>query len=429
MREAQARDRLPSVAAALARDGEVVWAEAVGSADVERGRRATPDTRYRIGSITKTFTATAIMQLRDAGGLALDDRLGTHLPASPHGDLTLRRMLAHLSGIQREPPGEIWETLKPPDREEFLASLAEAEQVLEPGTAWHYSNLAFALLGEVVERVSGVPYRGYVEERLLGPVGLAGTGWEPGGDAAVGYLVAPYEDDVTVEPAIDMRGTSASGQLWSTVGDLCRWGSFLAAPDPAVLHPETAAAMRSLQAMAEPERWTLGWGLGLELYRRGERVWAGHGGAMPGHRAGFCFRAGEGVAAAVLTNSGASGSPEDLALDLGEAALELDPAAAPAWRPGEPTPEDVRPLLGRWWSEGEEFVFRWREGRLEARAADLAGWRPSAVFEREAPDRWRTVSGRERGESLRVVRDEDGSVKKLYWATYPLTRDQRAFGD
>ena len=427
VREAQARDRAPSVAAAVAREGKVVWADAVGLADVAAGREATHDIRYRVGSITKTFTAAAVMQLRDAGKLTLDDRLGRHLDDLPHGDLTLRRMLSHLSGIQREPPGQIWETLDPPDREQFLASLGEAEQVLDPGAAWHYSNLAFALLGEVVERVSGMPYRRYVEERLLRPVGLESTGFDAGADAAVGYVVAPYEDAVTVEPALHMRGTSASGQIWSTVGDLCRWGSFLAAPDAEVLRPATAEEMRSLQVMAEPERWSLGWGLGLELYRRGDRVWAGHGGAMPGHLAGFCFRATEWLAAAVLTNTGTTANPEDLALALGEATLELEPSAPEPWRPGEAPPEDVRSLLGRWWSEGDEFVFRWRDGRLEARLATLAAWRAPAVFAREGDDRWRTVSGRERGELLQVVRDEAGAVTKLYWATYPFTRDQRPF--
>jgi CubicO group peptidase (beta-lactamase class C family) len=426
--EAQARDRAPSVAAAVARRGELVWADAVGLADVDAGRTATPDTQYRVGSITKTFTATAVLQLRDEGRLALDDRLGDHLEDLPHGDLTVRRLLAHASGIQREPPGDIWETLDPPERDAFLASLGDAAQVLDPGLAWHYSNLAFALLGEVVERVSGKPYRTYVEERLLGPLGLSRTGWSPGDGAAVGYLVAPYEDTVTVEPAVDMRGTSASGQLWSTVGDLCRWGSFLAAPDSGVLSPESAEQMRSVQIMADPLRWSLGWGLGLGLYRRGDRIWGGHDGAMPGHLAAFCFRAEEGIAVSVLTNTGTTANAPDLALQLGEAALELDPNAVEPWRPAEAAPDDVQPLLGRWWSEGEEFVFTWRGGRLEARAERVPDWRPPAVFERQDDDVWLTVSGRERGELLRVVRGEQGRVEKLYWATYPFTRDQQAFG-
>src|SRR4051812_41818382 len=101
LQERQA-DRLPSVAAAVVRKGETVWSNAVGMADYDDEREATPGTQYRIGSITKTFTATAIMQLRDAGMLDLDDRLEQHLEGIENGSPTIRRMLAHLSGMQRE---------------------------------------------------------------------------------------------------------------------------------------------------------------------------------------------------------------------------------------------------------------------------------------------------------------------------------------
>jgi CubicO group peptidase (beta-lactamase class C family) len=142
---AQAEERMPSVSAVVFRDGEVLWERALGHADVGAKREATPQTQYRIGSITKTFTAVGILQLRDAGELSLDDPLTAHLPDSAHGP-TIGRMLAHSSGLQREPPGEIWETMKAPSRDELIAGTADAEQVLGPGTWWHYSNLAFALL-------------------------------------------------------------------------------------------------------------------------------------------------------------------------------------------------------------------------------------------------------------------------------------------
>ena len=163
---------MPSVSAAVFRGSEMLWEQALGHADVDAARVATPQTQYRIGSITKTFTAVGIMQLRDAGELSLDDPLTAHLPESAHGP-TIGRMLAHFSGLQREPPGEIWETMKAPSREDLLAGTAEAEQVLDPGTWWHYSNLAFALLGEVVARAArrhlggGAPG---ADPRAAGPV-------------------------------------------------------------------------------------------------------------------------------------------------------------------------------------------------------------------------------------------------------------------
>ncbi len=428
LRERQAEHRLPSVSACVFRAGEILWAETVGLADVEARREAVPDTQYRIGSITKTFTAASIMQLRDAGALDLDDRLGDHLPEGPHSSATLRRLLAHLSGLQREPPGEIWETLELPSREELLAGLADARQVLKPGERWHYSNLAFVLLGEVVASRSGGSWEEYVRTRLLEPIGLARTTFGPEAPFAEGYFVEPYSETVLRERRLDLRGVAPAGQLWSTTEDLARWGSFLADPDPAVLATATAEEMHALQVMADPERWELGWGLGLMLYRRGARLYAGHDGGMPGHLAGLVFRRLDRVGAVALTNSGSNTDPTALALDLAEKTLELEPPAVGAWRPQEGPPAGLQDVLGRWWSEGAEFVFRFRSGRLEAALAHDPRRRPPAVFEPVGADVYRTVSGREHGEELRVVRHPSGEVSKLLWATYSFTRRPGIFG-
>lgn len=425
---AQAERRLPSVSAAVFRDGEVVWARALGLANADDEAEATPETQYRVGSITKTFTAVAVLQLRDEGRLTLETTLGDVLPDSPHPGPTVRRLLAHMAGIQREPPGEVWESLELPERDQVLEQLDEAEQVLEPGRYWHYSNLGFVLLGEIAERVSETPYREYLAGRVLGPLGLSRTTFAPEEPAAQGYFVDPFSDAVRSEPPVDLRGTAAAGQLWSTTGDLARWGSFLSDPDPAVLAPETAEEMRAVQAIAEQERWLRGWGLGLELNRRGDRVWAGHGGAMPGHLASLVFRAQERVGAVALTNTGAALDPTGLALDLADLALEHEPAAPAAWRPAPAPPEAVAGIIGRWWSEGHPFDLSWRDGRLEARSPDLPDWQPPSVFGPDGDDRYRTVSGRERGEVLRVVRDDQGVPVKLYWATYPFTRWPGSFG-
>jgi CubicO group peptidase (beta-lactamase class C family) len=427
VRRAQAEQRAPSVSAAVFRGQELLHVDAVGLADAQAGVEATPDTQYPIASITKTFVAVSILQLRDAGKLGLDDPLDRHLPESPQGP-TLRRLLSHASGLQREVPGERpWETLEFPTREELLASLGEVDQVLEPGLAWHYSNLAFVLLGEVVARVAGRPFERHVEERLLGPLGLARTGWEPSEPAARGYLTQPFADSVLQEPRPERRGTGAAGGLWSTATDLARWGAFLVEPEPRMLAPATAAELRTLQVMAEAQRWTLGYGLGLMLHRVGERVLIGHDGGAIGGVSSLVVEPESRVGAAVLANTTAGFDPLELASRLVATALEEPPAPEP-WRPREAPPEEVAGLLGRWWSEGWEFVFSWREGRLEARGEGAPGWRVPAVFEAEGRDRYRTVSGRERGEALEVVRDEAGRPVKLYWATYPLTREPRVFG-
>jgi CubicO group peptidase (beta-lactamase class C family) len=411
---------MPSLGAAAFRDGEVLWRASLGSADVARREAATSEHVYRIGSITKTFTAVAILQLRDSMVVDLDDPLRTHVPEIPAGP--------HLSGFQREPPGEIWETLEAPTREQLLAGLEDAERVLRPGESWHYSNLAFGLLGEIVARRSDGDYEAALRARLLEPLGLARTGFDPPGPRAIGYFVDPYSDRVTVEADLPARGPiAAMGWLWSTVDDLARWADFLATGRDGVLSVETLDEMARAQTMVDQAAWSLGWGLGLELYRRGERVYVGHGGAMPGFLAAVCVHRPERTGAAVLCNTGAGARPEQLALDLAEAVFAEFDRAPGLWQPDDGAPPDVEPLLGRWWSEGNELVLAWKGDRLRLELVDGPVGRSVSWLTRETDDRWRIVEGRELGELLRVTRDGAGTPVKLYVATYPLTRAPAAF--
>jgi CubicO group peptidase (beta-lactamase class C family) len=406
----------PSATAALFRGDELLWAESVGLADVESGRVATPDSQYAIASITKTFVAWAILILRDEGLLSLDDPLGAHVPEARRDGVTIRRALAHLSGVQREPPGNVWESLDMPDRETLLASLDEAEQVLEPGRQWHYSNLVYALLGEVVTRLAGLPCEQFVEERILAPLGLRRTTWGPGENAATGYFVERFADVAVPEPVVDKKAVAPAGALWSTARDLARWGAFLIERDE----------MHALQVMADQERWLLGWGLGLMLHRRGERLLAGHDGGTVGHASFLTYSRKEKVGTVLLANTeNPSMSFDPVALT--DKAAEALPLEEEPWQPREPVPEELDGVLGIWWGEGVDWWFEWRGGSLEARRPGRnTGVR--TLFERESEDVYRTVSGREQGELLRIVRDEKSRPVKLYWATYPFTRTAAPLG-
>jgi CubicO group peptidase (beta-lactamase class C family) len=425
--EEQRTHRLPAVAAAVVRDGEQVWQGGLGSPGMP-GQRPDRNTQFRLGSITKTFTAVAIMQLRDAGRLSLDDPLSTHLPETTHGTPTVRQLLSHLSGLQREPVGDVWESMQLPDREEMLRGLEEAEAVLPAGRRWHYSNLAYAVLGEVVARLEKASYEEVLVDRVLRPLGMQRTTFDPQQPAATGWLVDPYADRLRPEPDMRCDGIASAAQLWSTPDDLCRWAAFLAEPDPAVLAPATLEEMTHVETMADLQGWTLGWGLGLMLFRRGERVLVGHGGAMPGFLAAVTVHRRSKIGAVAFTNNTSRGAMEDIAGRLVEIWVQHAPLPEEPWQPGVDVPDDVEGLLGRWWSEGTEFVFSWQRGQLEARIAEAPTSRPASVFARAGDDLWRTESGRDQGERLRVVRDADGAVVKLYWATYAFTRDARTFG-
>jgi CubicO group peptidase (beta-lactamase class C family) len=415
VRKEQREKRLPSIAVSVMRDGELAWEIAVGTADVETGREATPETQYRLGSITKTFTAAAVMQLRDEGGLDLEDTLDKHVEGAKHAP-TIRRLLSHTSGLQRETHDDAWLQKRFADVDELLDTLDRAEGVLPPGARFHYSNLAFALLGILVERVSGISYAQYVETKLLQPLGLEHTSFEPQDGAATGYLVQPYVDGVWTEAPVGTGAWISAGQLWGTVRDLARWSAFLADPDDSILRRETVEEMRTLQTLDDHVRWTGGYGLGLQLLRDGERILAGHGGSMPGFIAGVYFSPTDKIGVAGLTNSSGARIVAFLEKVLATS-VEKWPVPPKPWQVEDAPPDDVVPLLGIWFMEGDEIIFRWREGRLEAQFRDAADWDPPAVFRRERDDRWRIVSGFEHGEVLRV------EAGRMVLAGYPVTRE------
>lgn len=432
--EAQRSWRSPGVSAGVVRDGHLVWSGHVGSARLGApgaaggaGAPADDDTQFMIGSVTKTFTALTVMSLRDEGRLSLDDTLETYLPGTRHARVPLRQMLAHASGLQREPVGNIWESLEAPEREAFLAGVEEAEQVLPAHHAFHYSNLAYGLLGQVVERVTGQDWELVVQERVLGPLGMTRTGLVPAPDRAIGYQVDPYAGTASEEPLFTLNATAPLGGLWSTVADMARYAAYVARPDDRVVRPETIDEMCRPIIMTDVDGWGGAYGLGFGMGRRGDRVFVGHGGAMPGFLTGLRVRRRDGIGAVVFANATSNAMTLALATDLVEAVLDSEPPAPAAWVPETEQPA-LAELLGLWWSEGSPLTFFVRDGGLWSRLDEhdpLSETRYAA----EGPDRFRAVEGRERGEVLEVVRDGDGSVAKLYFATYAVTRAPLAFAD
>ncbi|GAA2579004.1 serine hydrolase domain-containing protein [Dactylosporangium fulvum] len=434
VRQVQADARVPALSVAVHRADRPLWTFQVG-ADIGA------DSQLRIGSVTKTFTAALVMQCRDDGLLDLDDQLARHLPVKAHGELTVGRMLSHLSGLQREPYGDVWDSMTAVDVETLLAQLDRAEQVLRPGLRFHYSNLAFALLGHVVGRLRGGTWEEVLRDRILEPLGLHDTTVTPR-RPVVGYMVDAWSDYAHPERPDDFGAIGPAAQLWSTAADMARWAAFLADPwemDPAgsVLAASTVEEMRTPQVVTEDVLWARGFGLGLVLQPQpgGERILhVGHDGAMPGFLAGVYGRAGGGgtpgaLAVASLGSSGTAGEVIELPHQLLAAVVEHDPADITPWTPGPPAPERYRSVLGRWWGEGFEYVFTWRDGSLHTRSVDQPAKRPPAVFApvEGEPDVFRTVSGREAGELLRLTRDDEGRVVRMHWATYRFTRGQEAF--
>lgn len=421
----QVRGRVPSVVLGAARRGDEVGVAGAGLADVEAGVAAVGPVPYRIGSITKTFTAAVVLSLVEDGAIGLDDRVEERLSGTPFGAVTVRALLSHSGGLQREVPGEMWESMQGPDGRELRSALGRAELVDRPGARWHYSNLGYAVLGQIVERVTGTDCSAVIDERLVGPLGLSSTTWSRPVGAAVGYRVDPHADLVHREPVMDQAAAGVGGQLWSTARDLLVWGDALAGGAPEIVAPAVVEAMHTLQVMVDLSGWTSGWGLGLILERRGDRLVAGHTGAMPGFLSALSVDRQTRSVAVALSNATRGAAVGALAAAVVDDLVASAPEPVPEpWTPVEEVPAELAGVLGNWWSEADETVFSWSAGALHARLTSARAGSETR-FERLDPDRYRAVAGRFRGERLTIRRGESGEVTGLEWATYPFTRAPR----
>ncbi len=426
--------RLPGAAVGVVHDGELAWAGGVGFADRASRRPSDPKTLYRIASITKTFTATAIMQLRDEGKLALDDPAVAILPEleaaqSPLGpieSLTIRRMLSHESGLQSEPPGANWsEVVYEDDPGRTLARAAEISLRVPVHAQWKYSNLAYQLLGEIVSRVSGTPYPKYIRAKLLRPLGMTATSFDPLPSRlrtrrATGYEPRFLSDELELAPQ-EFNIFGAEGGLSSCVEDLARWLSCQMADDPKVIAMETLKEMHKARYLTD-EAWTSAWCIGWYARRRDDVVWTMHSGGLYGFITNACFEPKEKVGAIALVNG--IGNATELALRLGTMAREAVRDAAPAIEIPEALPAEWRPLVGLYTVRHFGTVMRieWLDGKLTVLDPDDPTWKPT-LEATDDPDVFEIGPGfRESGELARVERTADGRVVSLFLAVARLER-------
>ena len=296
------REGLPGLSAGIVSDQELVWSAGYGAVDQATGNVPSASTLYRVASVTKTFTAGAILQLRDAGRLSLDDPLHVHRPEfgqtrGPRDMLeqvTLRRMLSHHAGLTTEAPLPCWDALVFPTRDALRDVLPRLEVVIPPATAFKYSNLAFGLLGEVVTRTAGVPFEEYLRSEILAPLGMNSSGLRMSPQKqprlAVGYSPLPG-GSFEHAPHVQLEGLAACGQLYSSVEDLARWIAlqFRTATEDRkpVLVGATIDEMHRPQFL-EPD-WSVGYCLGWRATRTGNHVYHGHGGGIPGFASYILF--------------------------------------------------------------------------------------------------------------------------------------------
>ncbi len=412
----QARSRLPSLVAAVVRDGRMAWFGARGRVD---GLRPTTATQYRLGSITKTLVAVMVMRLRDEGRVRLGDPIGEYVPGTPVGRVTVAQLLSHTSGLTAEPPGEWWERTAGRPAGELVASLGDDVARHRPGRLFHYSNVGFALLGELVSRVRGAGWAQVVAGEVLAPLGMRDTTPRPRPPYATGFAVHPFADVVLPEPEHDAGGMAPAGQLWSTAADLARWAVFLGGDTGEVLRPDTLAEMREPVAVEDGDRWDRAYGLGLDLARRGGRRLCGHGGSMPGFVAGVWADPADGAGVLFLANA-TTGVRSSWCAQLLDVLDEHEPPMPGEWAP-EPVAPAVLELTGVWHWGSAAHTLRVLPGGVLS-LAPLGGAGVSARFAPGPEGVFTGLDGYFAGETLRAVRGAGGEVSHLEVATYVFTR-------
>ncbi|MGY1682503.1 serine hydrolase domain-containing protein [Geodermatophilus sp. SYSU D01176] len=386
--------RAPSLVAGVVRDGGLAWS--AGRGDVPGPHT---DVQYRLGSISKTVTAVAVLRLRDEGRVHLDDPLDRHVPGTPLGDRTVGQLLAHVAGAAAESPGDWWERAPGGTLEDLR--LGPEHVVLGAARRFHYSNLGFGLLGELVARLRGRPWEDVVRTEVLQPLGMTRTTSRPVAPAAEGHAVHPWADVVLPEPEHDAGVMAAAGQLWATLADLGRFAAFLLGDTGDVLAPGTLEEM-TVPAGVDPS--APGWaayGLGLQVLRVDGCTLVGHGGSMPGFLAGVFVDREEQTGAVSLANTTTGLDPllPGLLADLRTA----EPRVVEPWAPAPP-PVPLE-ALGIWfWGPGPYALRALPGGLLHLGPLPGNAGRASR-FAPQDDGTWVGLDGYYAGEPLRIAED------------------------
>jgi CubicO group peptidase (beta-lactamase class C family) len=356
---------------AISTGGDITTATA-GVLNSRTGQPTTPDSLFQIGSITKVFTATLVMQLVEEGLLDLDAAVATYLPefrvrdAAVSRTVTPRQLLSHTSGID----GDLFlDTGRGDDcLERYVAAMADLSQVHPMGKTMSYCNSGYVLLGRLVEVLRDKSWDLVLRERLLAPLGLTSAGTLPEEallyGAATGHLHDPATGEVTVTPQWGIyRSTGPAGLIHMTAADLLAFAHLHLAGGTTAsgerLLSEQSAQQMLVPQVAVPDPWTLGshWGLGWILMTWDGHAVYGHDGATLG-QGGFLRIAPEaGLSVSLLTNGG---QMRDLFQDLftevfADAGISMPAAPAPV---SDAPAADAAAYTGRYAREGIELVVR-----------------------------------------------------------------------
>jgi D-alanyl-D-alanine carboxypeptidase len=322
---------VPSASVAVVKGGKLVYTHAYGKARLDPATPATPDMRYSIGSISKQFTATAILLLQEQGKLSIDDPVGKYVPGLTRGnEVTIREILSHTSGYQDYWPEDYVMTpmLKPETAQQIIDTWAKKPLDFEPGTKWQYSNTNFVIAGRIVETVSGEPLMNFLTEHIFRPLGMHSV-WNSDEAKLTQVDATPYYrhalGPLRVAPKEGRGWMFAAGELAMTAHDLALWDESLIAQT--VLKPESYRQMFTEVKLKDGNGTA--YGLGVEVQNRNGHRSIEHGGEVSGFVSDNEVLIDDGVAVAVLTNQDAVDAASTIARMAAPAVLGPDSGTPP----------------------------------------------------------------------------------------------------
>jgi len=412
-------DRVPGVQVAILHEDTVVMSSAHGHADVERNVALTTSHLFRIASHSKTFTATAIMQLVELELLRLDDPAGFWLPfldSSPLADITIRELLAHGGGVIRDGhDGDFWQLFRSfPDRTELARICLDDALVLGRNERFKYSNIGYSLLGQIIEAATESTYNEHVREHVVDRLGLTNTGPEldPArlADYATGYSSLAYADHRLPIEHIDTGAMASATGFFSTASDVVHYLAAHFHGDGRLLSDDSKRLMQRTEWKVEGGETE--YGLGFAIQKVGDRRLLGHGGGYPGHITRSVFDPVDRLAVSALTN--AIDGPAQM---YATAAVHLIDLAASGTGAAPSDGIDLGTFIGRFaevWGVYDIALLGGRLYQLDPNAPDPAV-EPTGLDVVDANTlRYSKAPGyASPGELIHFQREDDGSIRSV----------------
>ncbi|MBH31604.1 MAG: hypothetical protein CMG71_06400 [Candidatus Marinimicrobia bacterium] len=423
---------LPGLSAAVVHDQKTMWSGGFGYSNPDKKRKTDSKTIHSICSISKLFTAIAIMQLRDEGKIRLDDPVSNHLPwfniennYPNRGEATVQNILTHSSGLPRESDYPYW---SPPDfpfpsRDAIKGKVSDQNTLYPANTYFQYSNLGLTLAGEIVAEVSGFDFDSYIEKNIFRPLGMMNTRTEMpeklyGNQLAVGHAARNREGDRPKVELFHAEGIGPAAGFSSTADDLAKFASWqfrlLGDDGHEVLKSNTLREMHRVHFLDDD--WQPAWGLGFSIWRNGEKKFVGHGGSCPGYRSQLLIQPKSKIATVFMTNASSVNSRKF--------AQELYNIFAPAVESAnsgddaQVINQDFKDYLGHYseapWG-GETAVISWKGELSMLPLPTKSPVDAVARLQHMEDDVFRRIrDDDELGEEIRFERDKTGKVVRMW---------------